>query len=364
MRWKNCLAAGLAVTTVLSVQVPALGLDLLRSVPLEISAYEVEAGIPPTLSDAAQVLDLLNGNRNLLVHMEVIRRAYTDLPPEERQKLLEELFGRYQALDDDAVRFFDHGYAQLVFEENQTGLFFLRKANDAIKDQFSSLAYAMAQAEADLNHENRAPDEMTTRKMDVMYKLKDAAIRDAGASMAGFWPSFVRVTEKLKDFPAYASVKKTDYSVKYVPYGNSVLPLAMSRLLGDGGRIDLVGASGAGGFQGCEISRNRLTPPDEMLYTAKHVDLLGTGDTFVVKFFRTDEADEYRVRVLNPDQQVIGAFTSSVAPYIIEDLEEDGKYEFVIRQHKTDPYHPVVVYRLSDDGCAVTKDETVSAYFE
>src|SRR5262249_24124410 len=142
--------------------------DLLHSVPLEISGYVVAKDFPITFYTSDQVLKAIDSSPVLIIHMDALRRSNEDLPSTEQQKLIAALIKRQQLKEKDAQLAFDLGYAQLIYNNNKTGLFYLRKANDQFQNQFSSLAYAMAEVEPDLNHEGAPPDGMTTRKMDAM----------------------------------------------------------------------------------------------------------------------------------------------------------------------------------------------------
>jgi hypothetical protein len=199
-------------------------IDLLRSIPLEIQNYPAAQQLPEHFDSAVSVSSVLNSALPMLVRMEILRRSYGDLSVADRDQVLDALEKRHKLNEKDLQIGFDYGYAQLVYDHNKTGLFFLRKANDAFKTQFSSLAYGMAEAEADLTLENATVEQMTTRKLDTIYRLGDAVHRDAEKHESGFWPSFVRVIEKLKPVTAYDHFTRRDFSLVYVPYGNKVVP--------------------------------------------------------------------------------------------------------------------------------------------
>lgn len=333
-------------------------IDLLRDIPLEVSAYSAE--LPAQLTSAEQVVELLNTRRNLLVHMEAIRRSYQQLSSSEKDKLLSTLFERYQQMNDDAYRFFDHGYAQLVLQNNKTGLFFLRKANDQIKDQFSSLAYAAAEVEADLNFEDASPTQMTTRKLDAIFRFKDAVKRDAEKHKPGFWPSYVSIIEKVKAIPAYQDFTADDASLPYVPYGNTSLPIQQASAVTQDGSAQAGYSASA-----CQALSPYQKSPTESLYHQRPVDLLGTGVPLNFQVYKTDKPKgdlaAYNV-VLTNAQQTVAQFETPVAPYIIEDLDGDKQFELVVRQYAYDPLHPVQVYRY--DGCKYELDQDLEAQFK
>ncbi|MEM0951468.1 MAG: hypothetical protein AAGI66_04905 [Cyanobacteria bacterium P01_H01_bin.74] len=195
--------------------------SLIRDVVLNIDHYpNVTRELPPRFNTASEILAALDNTTQLLIHMELLRRGYHQLPVPEQSRLLERLDNRHKDAIQDKIKAFDLGYAQLVYLDNKSGLFFLRKVNDAIRNQFTSLAYGMAQVDADLNLEHAQPDAMTTRKMDAIYKLGDAVKIDAVRHQNGFWPSFVAVISELKKIKAYNSFSQRDFSLVYVPYGS------------------------------------------------------------------------------------------------------------------------------------------------
>ena len=350
------LALSLAVSLLIAPATPAL--DALRSVPLAITS-----SAPATLTSADEVLGLLNNQRDVLFHMEIIRRSYQTLPPNQQGPLLVKLEKRYEAAPDDPVIFFDHGYAQLVFEQNKTGLFFLRKANDRIQDQFSAMAYAMAQAESDLRDEGASGENMTSRKVSVIHLMEDAARRNAERPKPGFWPSFVQMLDTLKPMEAYSTLTGTDFSVEAVPYGDlpsssSAAPLNITNALasesGGGSVVDPYDA------QNCSLTADPAFNPAQGVNTRK-IDLTNNGFEETIQFVKNSN-DTYDVMILDKNQLAMASFTSPVAPYIVEDLDGDDVYEIVIRQYRFDPLHPVRVYRY--DGCQYVPDNDIHAIFE
>lgn len=370
MKRKGILSALLALTVGLWSQIPAQAetLDLLHSVPLEISQYDIAQTLPQQLATADQVMNVLNATDNLLVRMEVMRRAHKDLPLSEQDKLLTELHARHRAQQNDAHKFFDHGYAQLVLKDNKSGLFFLRKANDRLQNQFSALAYAMAQAEVDLNQEGSTPEEMTTRKLDVRYLLRDAVNRDAANHMAGFWPSYVRVLEKLQPLPTYNNFATSDLSLTYLPYGNSVIPMRGGKVsyipITDSTEVLVANAKHTAcdpdSVSPLSAGDQNFDPAGEKPVSSRTVDF--NGQNALVEFFKsTEETGKYRVRVLSQDGFPLLSFSSYRLSSVVEDLEGDGSYEIVIRQFEHDPYQPIIVYRPTP--CGFELDRTVYTYF-
>lgn len=329
--------------------------DILRSVPLEVKDYASAQSFPERFTTAAEVINALNSTPVLLVHMEALRRGYHELPYSEQEKLLTNLHKRRMTNENDLMLGFDHGYAQLVFKQNKTGLFFLRKANDKIQDQFSNLAYAMAEAEADIMLEGAKPEETTTRKMDVTYKLGDAVKLDAAKHQPGFWPSYVRVIEKLKPMPAYKSFTRRDFSLAYVPYGNSVVPLKGST----SAAIPLTNkpATLLSNALGTSCNPDEVNPETDAkggnVVTQRGANF--NGNTALIQFTATEENHLYRVRVLNASGAPMLSFKTYAMPNIVEDIDGDGTFEIVARQYQYNPMLPALVYRYTPCGFELDK---------
>lgn len=331
-----------------STPVSASHVDILRSVPLEVKEYD---SVLERYSTASQVVSTIDSTPNLLVHMEAIRRGYHQLSADEKDKLLGTLFARQRASEHDLMHAFNHGYAQLVFKQNKTGLFFLRKANDRFKTQFSALAYGMAQVEADINLENARPEEMTTRKMDAMYKLADAVQADSLNHQPGFWPSYVRVVEQMKSMPAYGSFVRRDFSLVYLPHGNNVLPMRGASTVS----IPLKTDTSTLPVYGTSCDPNQAMDADEggAAVSQKTVNF-GTGSA-LIQFFNTEEPGLYRVRVTSEDGHHLLSFHTHNKASIVEDLEGDGNFEIVARQYMHNPLTPVLVYRHTPCGFELDK---------
>lgn len=353
---------GLAITIGLQSPAQSETLDLLRAIPLEISGYPAASSIPEHFTTADQVMGILNSDPNQLIHMEVLRRAHFDLSATEREALLAKLLARHRQAENDRARFFDYGYAQMVLSQNKTGLFFLRKANDHFQNQFTALAYAMAQAEADLIHENSTPEVLTTRKMDVVYKLKDALKYDREHHQPGFWPTYIRVVQKLDPMPAYHDFTETDFSTYYVPYGNSDLSSQISAS-GVNYLATADGASATYSEGACETTSVSPTDRAEMtqLYSSGQIDFNHSGQAKTLQFYRRDTSPEYRLVVSDGGRNTLLNLLTPVGPYVVEDLEGDGIFEIVIRQYAFDQLNPIVVYRLAD--CGFKKDKNIDALF-
>lgn len=361
------LAALLSVSIGLTPVSPAEPLDILRSVPLEVSGYASGKAFPEKFTSTEQVIQALNSTPVLLVHMEAIRRAYHDMPITEHDKLLTAIHKRRLTNEKDLMLGFDHGYAELVFKQNKTGLFFLRKANDYFRDQFSALAYGMAEVEADINLENATPDMMTTRKLDATFQLGDAVRRDALKHQPGFWPSYLKVIEIMKPMPSYKSFSHRDFSLVYVPYGNSVVPLkgvtTANLPLNEGAPMPSLTDTSLGTTCSPESSPlDASEQPFTGASVAQHSASFN-GNTALIQFFQAQESSQYRARVTGQNGKQLATFKTSVIPRRpVEDLDGDGVHEIVVRQYAQNPLMPVIVYRYTP--CGLELDQKIYDNFQ
>lgn len=359
--WASCL--GLLWSS--SIHAQADTVDFLRTIPLTVDGYASAKAFPETFTTPDQVIQALNSTPVLLVHMEAIRRAYHDLDVASQDKLLEAIHKRRMTNEKDLMLGFDHGYAQLVFKQNKTGLFFLRKANDFFQDQFSALAYGMAEVEADITLEEASPEATTTRKLDAMFKLADAVQRDAQKHQPGFWPSYIQVIEKMKSMPAYKSFSNRDFSLVYVPYGNAVVPLggvqnSSQSLTTNNPESGLTSASFG------SVCSPEPGPMDMDYNAVRGVSIAQQATNFngnpaLIQFFQTQASQgskHYLVRVTGSDGKPMAAFKTNVAPNrIVEDLDKDGVFEIVVRQYRENPLQPVIVYRATP--CGLEADQKI-----
>lgn len=367
---KHLCSVLLGLVAVGSFQAPSFAkqLDLLHGVTFEISGYSEAKNLPAKFSSADEIMSAVNASSNLLVHMEVLRRGSADLGASEKDRLVNLLHKRYLSSENDAVKFFDNGYAQLVYKDNKSGLFFLRKANDKLNNQFSNLAYALAQADVDLNIENAPTDVMNFRKLDVTYKLSDAVAYDAKSHQPGFWPAFLQVIKNLTPIGPYASFTNSDFSSSYVPFGADLA-------LADAGTVQIskVESTAVSPTATTKVTPEEVTCTAAASYAdpaqlnwAKHFRSttlhLGGGKEEKVHFFTTDTPNKYKVVAIDSNKRVLADFISPIAPYIVEDINGDGVDELVIRQYLENPNEPIKVYRYS--RCGYQLDKTVSTYFE
>ena len=85
----------LSLTIAIITMTPTLtskswALDVTRNIPLEVGGYTSTA-FPNTFTSTDEVMGILNGKRNLLLHMEAIRRSHSELTPEGKSQLLTKL---------------------------------------------------------------------------------------------------------------------------------------------------------------------------------------------------------------------------------------------------------------------------------
>ena len=364
--YSSVLALAPAAPSDLATSTPTL---LIRSVPLDISGYSQSKDLDSHLKTAADTSALLVDGTPLLVHMEAIRRAYVQFgsDPAETQKFLVTLKARYMGEPENAIKFFDYGYAQLVMSNDKNGLFFLRKANDKLKSPNTALAYGLAQIDVDKNQEGAQVGVLTTRKMDAMYKLKDALTLNRKEHVAGIWGSYVRIVQAVKDYGAYDSFRSEDASTLYLPFG--VTPLAAADGANGSQLMSLEATGGLGQPLSaddnwmdttCHFSAGPINWK-QLAYSQK-VDINHDGKAESIDFFKTDPKGPYLVKVLDDKGTVIGEFKSPKGPYIMEDLEGDKTYEIVVRQYDLTPEDPVHLYRWN--GKCIQEDKRATSYFK
>jgi hypothetical protein len=382
MRLKKMFQPGMGLLSVLFAG--SLGLSLmltgfadntmlLRTVPLDVSGYSEAKDLDQNVKTADSTLNLLSTTKPLLVHMEGLRRAYMAFgsSTDETQKLLTALKERYMADPEDANKYFDYGYAQLTMAWDKNGLFFLRKANDKLASPYTSLAYGLAQIDVDLLIEKASPDVLTTRKMDAIYKLKDALTYNKDDMLSGIWNSYIHTLEGVKGYSAFDSLRAEDVSTVYVPYGSDTLGQNLgAQFLAvetppTPKTASTASAASVSAPDPVEESCSFTTYPVSStgLAQTKTLDLLHNNQSEALNFYGlAGQNQPYLVQVVSSDNKLIGQFTSYKAPYIAEDLDGDGKYELVVRQYDKDPYHPLSVYRWN--GHCFGQDKKVASYFQ
>ncbi|MBY0450351.1 MAG: hypothetical protein K2X01_06995 [Cyanobacteria bacterium] len=359
--------------------------DLLHQIVFPVTAYHEATLWPEKLEKAETLFPALEQDQHLLVHMEAFRRASKELNATEQERLLKWVFQRQQLAPENVVRFFDQGYGQIVLKNNKTGLFFLRKANDRLKNQFTSLAYALAEADVDLGQEASSPAEMTMRKLDVTYKLIDAVTRDSEMHQPGFWPAFADTVDRLSGVPAYADFTRQDFSQKYLPYGKSMAG-ALEML----SPAEIVARKSSGNASGnaidkksgksSEIKKQSATNklPESLTLLAEAVPekvMPGEGlEAGLQEAFRVNwvpgespfylylhkselseglttgsEKSTKEFWLYNAQKQPLCHFSAGVNAYqVVEDLDANGIPELVVRQYASNKRHPLHVYRYQN----------------
>lgn len=348
---------------------PAAAQNVTKHVEIATQSYIKEAELSNAIATADSVYALINSDPALPVQMEALRRASIQLSDAEQRKLLQLLYKRYRSKDGDPRRYFAHGYAQVLIDRNDVGLYFLRKASDALANQFATLAYAITQADVDLNIDKASARENSLRKIDVQNRLIDAVNRDSanGNHLEGFWPSYVHLLGVLSHVPAYHDFVTQDWSRRYVPFGRTgvMLPVRDAMQHAPDKKVPITLSAA------CEPNTELTSqqPAWGQLKYARSVDLTGNNNAkmrhTLLFFGSTDDTrlqQLYNVMVLGPENQAIGMMTSPNAPYIVEDIDDNGSYELVIRQYQQAPLEPVRVYEVGP--CGIKKQETIARLFQ
>lgn len=334
--------------------------DFLRHLIIPLNGYTVGTSLPTKWKQSSQVVPLLLQNRNLALHLEILRQATLQLSPTEQRKLATALHAEHRKIPDDPYRFFDVGYTEWVIMHDKSALFYLRKANDQLQNPWSSLAYALAQAEADITHERALPGELTRRKQDAMFKLTDALTYQAKAPVSGFWPAYLRAMDALKPVPAYTDFTQTDRTDVLIPFGNSV-SVEYSLPEFDTSEDDT---------PTCQRPLlNSIAPKLSNATRTVSLYLNQQAETpDGVYFLKADVTTEpgqstpgYEV-VVRRGNQVLADIKTPVGPYIFEDLDQDGTPEIVLRQFSHNRTQPVRVYRFN--GCQFEADTDLISLFE
>jgi hypothetical protein len=361
------------------------------TLPVTIDSYQSVVTVPTSVTSAEQVLGILSRTSTIPVHIEAIRRAANQLSVAEQAKLVDALAQRHRADRSLVMGYFDYGLVQWLVQQKQSSLFYLRKANDAMKNPFTALAYAKAQIDVDLALEHASEAMPTRRKLDVTYLLKDAVQFDVAKHQPGFWPSLVSLLEVLRPMDAYKDAVHNDYSMAYVPFGareiafkTEIPRLALpndgtasgnapsarrkarpknyqgsavahartkSPLLHGDSLLTLAAndpAEPAGTLDPLEPlpaeAPAKIAPSEANLMRVVEADFLKTGQPLKLKFYRTGN-DRYHLLAMTAQGQLVADFMTPVAPYIFEDLDQDGIYELVVRAYEQTPLDPVRVYR-------------------
>jgi len=348
--------------------------DFLRRISLASNNFEA-AGTPEPagaqLKTATELLQRLQSNPNLFQHMETLRQGYIALPSREKNDLVVRLLSRYEAAPDNAASYFDYGYAQLLYLDNQTGLFFLRKANEQLNTSATALAYAMGQAQVDLNQDKAKPEEMTMRKLDVIHKLNDALAMDLSEHQAGFWPVFVQTLQKLKSFPAYQDVTKRDFSLNYVPQGNTLSYTQLQNYQPTPDAFSLAATALEKPVKGKAKKSKDASPqrivPEPKVAPANEAHVIGIRQfpnrNQYIQFKQADDNGQVQVTVLdNLQHSTLCEFLTQGNMNVVEDLDKDGQYELVVRQYRERPLEPVRVYRWT--GQAYELDAGIAQRFQ
>jgi hypothetical protein len=304
-------------------------------IPISLPS-NLQASLPDKPTSASELYPVFN-QPQLALRMEALRRAGQFLSTDEKAQLWAYLNQRRDQNVNDPNLYFDVGYADITLRLNKTGLFFLRKASERLRNPFASMAYAMAQADIDLYLEGGKPDTPSYRKLDVVYKLTDAIYMDVKKHTPGLWPTFVRIQQQLANYPAYTDFSQRDYSDTFIPYGERPKSYATASTFN------------------CAVTPDKPASLTEQQSVVKPlysqpVSLLrgGNGRQFQCLDFypKPGQSSHYDIRIRH-GERLVGNLESRVGSGIVEDLDGDGTYELVLRQYRIDPFHPIMVYRLT-----------------
>jgi hypothetical protein len=293
------------------------------------------------------------------------------------------------------------GMAELLFDNNDTGLFFLRKANDELDSSVSQLAYALGLAYADtalVPANQRA--EVTQRKLNASYAFRDACTRDVSTPTKGLWPVAARALTDLRlKNPAFEILLASNYSDAYLPYGNR--------------RVDFIAPTSVEAYwQSLEPKTKRkrkakkeadlpttltlkpaapcpqdhdpqgqapnaihppcaLVLPTNAVVSVRHVkhkgattdDWLSLYTVTVPTAEQTDaKAPLYRVIVANKRNEWLGIVPSYRDANLLEDINRDGEFELVLRQEAFNPLQPVRVFSVTPQR--LTESKELTRHFE
>jgi hypothetical protein len=358
-------------------------------------------GLPETFRTASEVLALLANQTSWPSRLETLRRASWSLSKPEQKTLLANLRQHYQAQNTDINRYVTYGLADFLMTENKSSLYFFRKATESSQDPFLNLIYAMAQAQVDATIERAQPSEMTARKLDVILRLREAVSMDTLKHTPGFWPVFVQVRQRLCLNPLYAQDLSDDFSLRYVPVGQSpfsvpTLPASKSartsgntrsssqlskrpdasvaqpaKAASNSALLALSASSQANlSAQPPAFNQSGLLPATletSQIARANLVSLrsipLSPSTSHQVKFYANVSRDHgFTGVVTSSNEQIVAVLDGLNSTNIVEDLEGDGQFELVVRQFKQTPQAPVRVYRFVNG--AYHLDERVASLFE
>jgi hypothetical protein len=361
---------------------PSPSMDFVRTIPLGLPRTEAQLLQTTNLTlPIAQTL-LMNDNTSAALHMEVIRLAHQQFTPPDQQKLLYALYQRYQKNNTNPRCFFDYGWAQLALQRNKTGLFFLRKANDRLAHQDTMLAYAMAQIEADLVAEGNPPEEPTVRKTDVMFKLKDAIALQMEQPKQGFWPTYVRLLDRLKPFAAYESFVARDYSLQLFPRvavkQDYTLPSPKPLSLGAASQGKPLSANpplSTGITMACSVNQEAYTQATSGTFLSGEwvkVPMAKQGmpnnltdASYRLLVYQSQASNKkYHAVVANAQQQPVMVFMNLTQYRLQEDPNGDGIPELVIRQYADNPLDPVAVYSFQPQTGCYTRHTEMTRIFQ
>lgn len=337
--------------------------DFLRYVTIPLDGYLTGQELPDSWTQHTQVVPLLLQNRNLALHLEILRQATLQLSADEQRKLANALRLEHRKIPDDPYRYFDVGYTRWVVHHDKSALFYLRKANDQLQNPWSNLTYALAEAEADITHERALPSELTRRKQDAMFKLTDALMYQAKAPVSGFWPAYLHAMDALKKVPAYTDYAQSDHTDLLLPFGQRVsVEYTLPDFNLSEGDDDLNPTCMRSSINTLDADLDHATRT-LAVYLDEETDT-PDGVYFMKANVVTENGhtpDGYHI-VIRRGDNVLASLKTPVGPYIFEDLDEDGTPEIVLRQFAHNRTQPVQVYRFN--GCQFEADTDLATIFK
>ncbi len=336
------------------------------------------ADIPVDMTEtkARTLLPLFKDNKSLGLHLELIRRAALTMDGDEQMELLVGLQKHQQAANTDPYRMFPLGLAKLLFTDNQSGLYYLRKANDALQSPYTNLAYGLAQVGVDLRQEKASPNTLNQRKQDAMFRLTDAVTAHGQRPAPGFWPAYLQTVKLLSPLEAYTEHITSDPTMLLLPYGNSV-SLAYSPA-----QIDTTSTAMAATetitsptpAKACVSNAIKITDTDKQSASRTlYVQADGKGNYETVRVWpqrgttapnvdpTQPVAPKHYRMAISRNGTILADVETPKAPYIFEDLNDDNLPELVVRRFANNPEEPLVVYRYN--GCQYQADTQISQLF-
>ncbi|MEB3245820.1 MAG: hypothetical protein VKJ06_07545 [Vampirovibrionales bacterium] len=355
-----------------------------------------QEGLPERFETAEAAQSCLNSQQNWLGRLAVIRLALRTLDPEAQKAFIEALKLVHQDAKTDMLSAINFGLADFIANDNKANLYFFRKATESPEyenDAVLNLIYAMAQVHVDANLEKAPENEMTLRKLDVILRLREAVSQDAAKHTEGFWPVFQQVRTRLLQNPLYAQDLSDDFSVRYVPIGQSPFsmppqnatlpclsncdekpqvtpqppttePTASAALLAITDDTAPMQATGPALPPANAIALNQ---PGTPVAVSTRPLPLGMGKAHQVRFYMPATGTSTALLdgvVYDETNQPLALLPRVKSANVVEDIDGDGRFEIVIRQYEQNPGRPILVYRFTPEDQRYHLDTHIERLFE